>query len=143
MSTKALTKTIFNSHQNSAMMDLSLLILRIGTGLFMLFGHGLKKIPALDQDPVVFMNFMGLGTELSLYMAIITEIGCSILILVGLGTRLAILPLMATMAVAAFVYHSADPFAVKEMALLYFMAFTVIFLQGAGKFSLDHLIGKK
>lgn len=44
---------------------------------------------------------------------------------------------MFTMVVAAFVAHAGDPFAKKEMALLYFFVFSFFFVSGPGPFSLD------
>jgi putative oxidoreductase len=47
------------------------------------------------------------------------------------------------MAVAAFNVHLSDPLSVKEASLLFLTAFTIILLQGAGKYSLDNLIRPK
>lgn len=60
--------------------------------------------------------------------------------MIGLATRPAALTLMFTMLVAAFGAHASDPFAKKEMALLYFFIFTVFFAQGGGKYSVDSKI---
>ncbi len=88
------------------------------------------------------MNFMGLGSELSLILTIGSELGCAILLLLGLFTRFAAVPLIFTMLVATFLAHSNDPLADKEMALLYLAGYSCILLLGGGKFSLDDLIFK-
>ena len=62
------------------------------------------------------------------------------LIGIGLGTRLATIPLMITMLVAAFIGHGADPFGRKETALLYLMIYLTIFVIGSRKYSIDYLI---
>ncbi len=59
------------------------------------------------------------------------------LVIIGFKTRLAAIPVIITMAVAAFIVHAADPLGTKEMAILYLIAFTVIALLGAGKYSVD------
>jgi putative oxidoreductase len=41
------------------------------------------------------------------------------------------------MAVAAFVIHAKDDLGTKEHALLFMIVFIVIFLAGAGKYSVD------
>jgi len=41
------------------------------------------------------------------------------------------------MAVAAFIAHGADPFAKKEMALLYLVGFLTVALMGPGRYSID------
>jgi len=63
---------------------------------------------------------------------------CAILLVLGLGTRLATIPLIVTMAVAAFITHGADPFARKELALFYLAAYFVLLINGSGKYSFDN-----
>jgi len=72
-------------------------------------------------------------------MAIGAEVGCSILLILGLWTRLALIPLAITMIVALFVVHGADPWKVKELAAMYLLVYATLLLTGAGQFSLDHL----
>ncbi len=67
----------------------------------------------------------------------------SILILIGFGTRLAAIPLIITMAVAAFLIHSADPFGKQEMAILYLVVYVVLLIAGSGRYSLDSLLAHK
>jgi putative oxidoreductase len=84
-----------------------------------------------------------LGPVLSLVLVVFAEFFCSILIALGLGTRLASLPLMFTMFVAAFVAHADDPFRQKEMAILYFLFYLAFLVLGSRKYSLDYLLTKK
>lgn len=62
---------------------------------------------------------------------------CSILLTLGLGTRLAVVPLAFTMVVALFVIHAADPWKTKELAAIFLTVDAVIFVTGPGCFSLD------
>ena len=39
--------------------------------------------------------------------------------------------------VAAFVAHGSDPFAKKELALLYLIGFSTLFLAGPGSYCVD------
>lgn len=57
---------------------------------------------------------------------------------VGLLTRLAALPVIGTMLVAAFVTHASDPWMKKEFALAYAAAAVVLLVAGSGRYSLDH-----
>jgi putative oxidoreductase len=125
------------------LLDLGLLILRLGGGGFMLFAHGLPKLLDYSEMSGKFPDPIGLGSELSLILAILAELLCSLLVMLGLVTRLAALPLCATMFVAAFLHHSADPFDKKELALLYLVVFVFLALVGGGNFSLDHLIRRR
>lgn len=135
-------RKIFATHFNQTSVSLSLLVLRVGTGSFMLT-HGYPKLLKLLAGNFQFADPFGLGPGISLGMAAFAEFFCSILLILGLGTRLATIPLIVTMSVAAFVAHGADPFARKEMALLYLVSFIVLLFSGAGKFSVDRLIGRR
>ena len=113
------------------------LILRLGLGGFMLT-HGWPKLEKLiSTGEFKFGDPIGLGPEVSLIATIFAEFVCSVLIILGFKTKLAAVPLMITMLVAAFVVHADDPFGRKEKALLFLVGFLVVFLLGPGKYSLD------
>lgn len=123
--------------------DAALLIARIGIALLML-SHGLPKMFMLfSGEPVQFIPVFGMSAEVSLALTVFAEVACSILLLVGLGTRLAVIPLIITMLVAAFVIHAADPFAKQEPSLQYLLVYLVLLLAGSGKFSADYLLQRK
>ena len=93
--------------------DLGLLAVRLLAGGMMLT-HGIPKIDRLfGEGPVKFADPFGLGPEISLVLVIFAEVACSILVMVGFKTRLATIPLLITMLVAAFYIHGADPFGEK------------------------------
>lgn len=125
--------------------DLAALVLRVGFGLYMLFGHGMGKLLKLmDGGEIKFFSFLGLSPKVSLTLAVIAEFFACILIIIGYKTRLAALPMIITMLVAAFLVHGADPLFMygaeggsKEPALLYLVGFVAIYLLGSGKYSLD------
>ncbi len=110
----------------------------------MLYNHGWGKLlKYFSDEPIGFADPIGLGMAASLALTVFAEVFCSVLLITGLFTRLATIPLMMTMLVAIFVIHWDDPFGKKELALLYLVPYIVIFLIGAGKYSLDALIIKK
>lgn len=116
--------------------QLGLLILRVGISGLMLF-HGIPKLMELLQGNFDFGDPIGIGEVASKILAVIGEAICPLLIIIGLKTRLAAIPAIITMAVAAFVVHGADLFQKKELALLYLVGFVAIALLGPGKFSID------
>lgn len=136
----------FGSHDGAAdrsLRDLALLVLRLGFGGFMVYGHGWRKLMNWETLSQSFGDPLGVGSQASLALAIFAEVCCAILLMIGLLTRPAALPLIVTMIIAAFVVHAADPFSSKELALVYLTAYVAIFLVGPGRYSVDALIARK
>lgn len=140
--------------------SIGLLVLRLGMGGFMLT-HGwgkLQTVIAGDFDK--FADPIGLGTGVSLVLVTTAEFLCALLIVFGLATRIAAIPTVIAMAVAAFVVHLNDPWTMgggaalfqageapswssKEPALLFLTGFLALVFTGAGKFSIDALISSR
>ena len=116
--------------------DLALWLLRIGFGGLMLV-HGLPKLASVFRGEWAFANPIGIGEEASLFLTVFAEFVCSIFVILGLFTRWACIPLIITMLVAVFIIHGGDPLSDKELALIYLIGFTAIFISGPGKYSLD------
>ncbi len=128
---------IFSSKINNAAVDLGLLVLRVVVGSAMLT-HGIPKLIKLfTERPIQFANPVGLGVVPSMIMATFAEFVCAILIILGLFTRLAAIPLVINFAVIFFVVHQTLPYAGKELPSLYLVIFFFIMLSGAGRYSLD------
>lgn len=123
--------------------SVGLLLLRVGFGSAMLFGHGLDKLRDFSDMAGKFPDPIGLGSTTSLVLAVLAEFGCSALLILGLGTRLAAIPLAFTMLVAVFVFHADDLWEVKELAAVYLVVFTTLILTGGGRFSCDAAIHRK
>ena len=121
---------------NTLKTDIGLAVLRILPSIFLLT-HGWGKFNRLISGNFEFPDPIGIGSSPSLFLAVIGEFICPILIILGLKTRWAAVPSAITMFVAAFIHHSGDSFADKEKALLFMVVFIVIILVGPGRFSVD------
>lgn len=140
---KKILKKIFYTGEYSVVVSFGLLFLRVMVGIFMIT-HGFGKLKMLmGPGEIQFADPIGMGVELSLVLAVFAEFFCAILLILGFTSRLAAIPQMITMFVAGFIVHGADPFQVKEFALLYGIVFTALLITGPGKFSLDHILYKK
>lgn len=115
---------------------LGLALLRIAPSA-MLMTHGFPKFQKLLAGNMEFSDPIGLGPAPSLFLAVLGEFICPILIILGFKTRWAAVIPALVMATAAFIVHGADPFGVKEKALLFMVVFLCIILLGPGKYSLD------
>jgi putative oxidoreductase len=138
----SLKTILFNPGNHNPMSGLALLLLRVSAGLMMIT-HGWPKVLSFIDNPGAFPDPLHIGSSLSHGLTAFAEFVCSILIVIGLGTRWAAIPLMVTMIVAAFIMHAGEPISGKEMALLYLSSFTAIMFLGAGKYSLDRMISGK
>lgn len=138
----SVTKQMFNPGSYTTNIDVVLLMLRLAAGIFMLT-HGIGKFETLFGDgPIQFPDPLGVGATASLALAVFSEVLCSILLIIGLGTRLAAIPLLITMLVAALIVHINDGFGRQELPLLYSAVYVAIMVFGAGKYSLDYLISR-
>lgn len=128
--------------------DVGLLILRIGAGGY-LATHGWGKVGMVFEGKGLGMDPIGLGETTSLVLVAFAEFVCSLLVLAGLFTRLAALPVVFAMGVAAFVAHANAPWTMqpnggsKEPALMFLTCFLALAFTGAGRFSLDHVLRQR
>lgn len=130
-------KKLLHTGRYPMSISISLLLIRLVIGSFMLT-HGYGKFLMLINDgPIQFADPIGIGTTASLILTVFAEFFCSIFLILGLATRLSAIPLLITMLVAAFIVHASDGFGKQEMALLYATSYLVLAIAGAGKLSID------
>jgi len=85
---------------------------------------------------------MGLGSYMTLMLAIFTEFCCSVFLITGLMFRITVIPMIVSMAVAFFDIHDAM-MPEGELSLIYLVLFLVLYITGPGRYSLDYLIDRK
>lgn len=135
-------KRFFSISYNPDLVHIWLIFLRIGVCVLM-WTHGIPKLMRLLEGDTGFGDPIGLGSTLSFILVVFSEAICSLLILLGLATRLAVIPLIISSSVAAFVAHADDPFGKKELLLLYILIYLTLLVMGGGKYSVDATIGPK
>lgn len=103
---------------------------------------GLTKIVSWESTVALFADEYKvpvLAPHLAAAMAATFEVGCSTLLLVGLGTRLAALPLIGMiMTIQLFVYPQA-----WSEHLVWGSILLMLLTRGGGAISLDHLIARR
>lgn len=133
---------LFPTKPTSTKASLLLLAARIIFGV-LLMNHGIQKWSNFQELSTAFPDPLGVGSPLSLGLAIFGELVCSIGFIVGFLYRLSMIPMIFTMAVAFFVIHANDVFSVKELAFIYLVVFVLMYIAGPGKFSIDYFIGNE
>lgn len=122
--------------------DLAALLLRLAFGGMMTY-FGYLKFINYSQILPMFGDIIGIGAKLSFNLVIFAEFFCGILVLLGLFTRLAVIPILITMIVAFFIAHAKDPFQVSQSAFIYMVLCLPVFILGSGKYSIDYLLFRK
>lgn len=121
--------------------NIATFILRVGLGVLIL-PHGYNKLIHFSERKDSFLNFLGMGSTVSLSLSLFAEFFCAIFLILGLFTRFAVIPLIIGMAVAVHKAHDLAIFGDGELPALYFLGFLVILFLGPGKASLDGIIQK-
>ena len=93
-----------------------LLAARVVFGL-LLMSHGIAKLQNFEALSATFPDPLGVGSRVSLVLAVFGEVVCAAGCVAGLFYRLALIPMVFTMCVAFFAVHGGDPFAARELAL--------------------------
>jgi putative oxidoreductase len=120
----------------------SLVVIPMRLAAFSVFWRsGSVKLEDWDSTLDLFANEYKvplLPPDIAAYMATAMELGCSTLILLGLGTRFAALGLIGMISVIQiFVYPMAWPDHIQWLAFL-----IPLVLRGGGRYSVDRLIGR-
>lgn len=118
--------------------DLGLLLLRIFLGVSLFLKHGLEKLTHFSQMAASFPDPIHIGSHASLIFALISDAICSLLLVLGVATRVAALIVAINIGVAFyFVHHAAFGTDHGELMVLYIGGALVLLFTGAGRFSID------
>ncbi|WP_394776550.1 DoxX family protein [Flavobacterium sp.] len=139
-------KLALNSNQ-PINLDFGLLLIRIIIGLLMAF-YGYEKLTHFEEMAASDfwqknVNFIGFTGKVPLALTVFAELFCSLLVLIGLFTRLALIPLLICMgfiivSIAQFtILNSGDNGYEFNTAFVYFIIYLALFFTGSGKYSLD------
>jgi len=136
-------KSLMDPGPHGTLGSIGLLVTRVIVGGLLFYQHGWSKLIGFKAKVQGFPDPIGLGSELSLGLTVGAEVVCAGLIVLGLFTRLAALPIVFLMVVAAFWIHGAQPLSEKELALLYLAPALLLVFNGAGRYSIDGMVHSK
>ncbi|WP_285131316.1 DoxX family protein [Leclercia adecarboxylata] len=121
-----------STQQTLPRIDLGLFFLRIAGSLLLLYVHGLPKIVHFSEELTRIEDPFGFGPYFSLIPAIVAEVICPILILFGVATRVACVPIVAVLLVAMLVVHPGWSIAEGQFGWLLLIIFTTLAITGPG-----------
>jgi putative oxidoreductase len=132
-------KKLFIPSDDSDLTSMSLLVARLWFGLTMLFNHGLDKLANFNERVQTMPDPLGLGQEATLVLVTMAEVLGSLLLTVGLFTRVAASVLVIDMFVAFLMVHKTvlTGQSSGELAFVYLAGYVVLVIAGGGLFSLD------
>ncbi len=133
--------------------DLGLLIIRLIIGLLMAF-YGYEKLLHFNEMAasdfwMKNVSFLGFSSKVALGLTVFAELVCSILLILGLFTRISLFFLAFCM---AWIFLVVFPMSILDKgdngyqfndAFVYFMIYLGLFFTGAGKYSLDDKLFSK
>ena len=134
-------KKLFSTRYNAGAYNTAFLVLRLGFGI-LLAHHGYLKLSNFQQTESFMADFMGIGKSVSTALVIFAELFCGSLVILGLFTRLACVPIIIMFLFIIFKMGHADFFGKEELPTAYLIPFIALLFTGAGKFSIDNMISK-
>ena len=134
-------RKLLSTKYSAGAFNAAMLLLRLGLGILMM-KHGYDKLTGFTDLEPKFMNFMGMGSTMSLALLVFAEFFCSLFLILGLFTRLAAIPLIIATCVMVFKAHNGEVFGDAETAALYLTGYLVLLFVGPGRVSVDSMIGK-
>jgi len=136
---RKITATIPSGHSY----DIVLLVFRVLLSAELMYAHGLKKLGIGIAEAEQVPNPLQLPELWNSFFAISANLFFPVLVMLGLFTRLTVLPILAVTLTGYFVLHFHDAPLIKDTPFMYSLSYLLIFFLGAGKYSLDHYINRK
>ena len=133
-------RSIFLSDLGSGINNTALLVFRFLLALELFRVHGMKKFRVVNGEREQIPNPLHLPDKLNQTIATFSDTIVPFLLMLGLGTRLCILPTIGVTAIGYFVVHRKDSGEVRDVPYMYTLCLLFILVVGAGRYSIDNLI---
>jgi putative oxidoreductase len=137
-------KQYLSTKYNENAWHFGLLILRLAFGGFMIyFGYNKLIHFASPQNGVKGMSII-FGSPIDGILLVFAEFFCAILLVIGMFTRFALIPLIIAMSVAFFKVNKGVIFndSGAHPALMFLCVYLALLFTGPGKYSVDRVIAK-
>jgi putative oxidoreductase len=135
-------RKILSTAYSDGAFNFALLVQRVVSGLLLLIGHGLPKISNFSELSGSFYDPLRIGHRNSLILVILAELFCSMLLVLGLFTRIVAFIIVFNLSVAVFIYNHGQPLKNFELGVIYLINVFTIMIVGPGRVSVDGMMGK-
>jgi putative oxidoreductase len=132
-----LIKYILYSDGGNTVNNVALLIFRILLSIELFRVHGLKKFRLENGQKEHVPNPLHLPEQLNGLVATFSDTVVPVLVILGVATRLAVLPTIGVTAIGYFVVHRNDPVEIRDVPFMYTLCFLFLLAVGPGTYSLD------
>ena len=133
-------KDILYSDPGSQINNIVLLIFRMLLMLELFRVHGMKKFRIENGQREQVPNPLHLPEKLNALVATFSDTVVPILVFVGLGTRIFLLPTIGVTAIGYFVVHRKDVIEVRDVPYMYTLSLLFLWALGSGTYSIDHYL---
>ena len=133
-------KQILNSDLGNSFNNAALLAFRVLLAIELFRVHGMKKFRVENGQKEHVPNPLHLPEKLNGLVATFSDTVIPFFIILGLGTRLAVLPTIGVTAIGYFVVHKNDSLEVRDVPYMYTVSLLLLLALGAGTYSMDYYL---
>lgn len=140
MEMDTIIKTILYSDLGSEANNIIILIFRVFLMLELFRVHGMKKFRVENGQREHVPNPLHLPEKLNSLVATFSDTVVPILVIIGVGTRLVLLPSIGVTAIGYFVVHRKDSIEVRDVPYMYTLSLLLLWAVGPGTYALDNYL---
>jgi putative oxidoreductase len=131
---------VFYSELGSDLNNIAFLIFRILFAFELFRVHGMKKFRTENGSREHIPNPLHLPEKLNGWVAVFSDTVVPFLIILGVATRIAVIPAIGVTSIGYFVVHRNDKPEVRDVPYIYTISLLLLLFLGAGRYSADTLI---
>ena len=139
----AIKQLLSSSLPSNKVVHWTLLGYRILIAFAMFRTHGWKKLHDFEGTVANIPDPFGMGGLASAYISIFVNVVLAFFVAVGLLTRLSSIGILSLTLAGFFIVHFQDPWPVKDVPLMYSIAYGLLLILGPGSYSMDQWLNKK
>lgn len=133
-------KQLLYSDVGSDLNNMAILVYRVLIGFELFRVHGLKKFRIENGEREHVPNPLHLPDKLNGFVATFSDTVVPFLLMLGVATRLILLPVIGVTAIGYFVVHRKDSAEVRDVPYMYTLSFLFLLVMGAGTCSVDYYL---